>query len=113
MPLFEATPVFTAYSIVMVTISTEHNRCKKCHFLRRLLLLEFISVIMVTTCTEHTRSRKNKFLRRGDLTRKLLCSLLQHYFRYEVQKMPLFEVTPVTIGFSNPNNYGTEHIGSR
>jgi hypothetical protein len=44
--------------ILMFTICTEHIRIRKCHFLRRLLLLQLNPVILVTTGTERSRSRK-------------------------------------------------------
>ena len=75
----------------MVTKDTEHISLRKCHFLRRLLLVllnpvimvttcnEHIRSILVTTCTEHSRPRIYNFLRIGDLAKKLFFGKIQIY----------------------------------
>ena len=49
MQLFEVFSVTIAYSNVMVTISTEQTRKRKCHFVRQLLLLKINPAVKVIT----------------------------------------------------------------
>ena len=128
MPLFEETPVTIAYPISIVTARNEHTRSRKCHlfrrkyfsskisnhmvtsyiahirsrkcnFFRRLHLLQIITVVMVNRYTEHMRSKKCHFF--GDCCYYSLPSCNGYYtlLTYQVQKMPCFEETPVTITY--------------
>ena len=89
--------------IEMVTISTEHTRSRKCHFLRQLLLLQLTPIVQVSISTEHTRSRKYHFFRRLLLLQ--LTPICKVTCTYQVQKMPLFEATSVTTAYSYFQGY--------
>ena len=78
MPLFEESPVTTAYPIIIVTTCTEYTRSRKRQFLRRDYLTSTSSIIIVTTYFAHIRSRKCHFLRREYWTSKFLSSWFQH-----------------------------------
>ena len=112
MPLFEATSFSIAKPICNGSSCSEHSRSRMWNFLRLPPLIQLNPVIMVTTYTKHNRSRKYHFL--GEM----ICQENFHshcdniFCTYWVQKMPLFEATPVTIGFSSCNDYGTKHIWS-